>query len=297
MTAGLDNVSVEGIEVSADNLDTAAAAAIYREHGCLVVRGLMVDYIDEICREIDHVLAETIDLITEARQVPEGWSTPNGALLLPAPKGFPRDKQIMCLPISYRNSAVFFRSALDTRTLDLVEAVLGPNIELFHEGQSLVKEAVGGHPKHLHQDASYFEHRFEGPMGQLNYAVDTDLQNGALYVVPGSFRMGLLEHEDTFSHLGLNGHEWPWERATPIEGKAGDSIFFHVNCIHGSKPNWSDKPRPVFINRYRTADDYVVVGATSTENRKAAEAQREQATKDNQRGLMVRGFRTFDSNR
>ena len=62
-------------------------------------------------------------------------------------------------------------------------------------------------------------------------------------------------------------------------------------------PNWSDKPRPVFINRYRTAADYVVVGATSTENRKAAEAQREQATKDNQRGLMVRGFRTFDSNR
>ena len=42
MTAGLDNVSVEDIEISADNLDTAAAAAIYREHGCLVARGLRV---------------------------------------------------------------------------------------------------------------------------------------------------------------------------------------------------------------------------------------------------------------
>ena len=175
--------------------------------------------------------------------------------------------------------------------------MLGPDIELFTDGQSLVKEPVGGHPKHLHQDAAYFEHRYDGPVGQLNYAVDTGSQNGCLHVVPGSFKLGVMQHLDTFSHLGLNADEWTWDRALPVPGAAGDSIFFHVNCIHGSQPNQSDRPRPVFINRYRRADDYTVINATSVANRTEAEKNRDQARKDNQRGIMVRGFRAYNGNR
>lgn len=289
------------IDFQAEQLRDAAeltrAVEAYREHGCLVVRGLMSGHVARMAADVLGVIDQTIELIDQAKPVTEGWSTPNGSLLLPAPEGFPRDKQIMCLPINYRNSAEFFRSALNETVLDLAEAVLGPDIELFGEGQSLVKEAVGGHPKHLHQDAAYFEHKYDGPLAVLSYVVDTDLNNGCLHTVPGSHKMGVLQHEDTFSHLGLNGDEWPWERATPIEGKAGDSIVFHVNCIHGSKPNWSDAPRPVFIHRYRAAQDYVVVSATTTEKRAAAETKKEAARKENQLGLMVRGARKWDAAR
>jgi phytanoyl-CoA hydroxylase len=203
----------------------------------------------------------------------------------------------MVLAVNYFNSAAFFRSAFDERTVDIVEAILGANIELFLNGQCLYKEPVGGHPKHLHQDSAYFEHKFEGPVAALNYLVDTNLQNGALHVVPGSHRWGTLTHVDTFSHLGLDEDEWPWERSLPIEGTAGDTIFFHVRTIHGSKENYSDKPRPVTINRYRRADDYVIIGASTTAKRAEAEKKVEQAKKENQRGLMVRGFREFDSER
>lgn len=291
------NVTVSDIEVHADSLDVQRAAAIYKTHGCLVVRGLMKRWVPTLSEQIDAVIAETIELIPEARKVTEGWSTPNGSLLLPAPQGYHRDKQIMTLPINYRNSSAFFQSALDEKVLDVVEAALGPDIELFGEGQSLVKEPVGGHPKHLHQDAAYFEHRFEGPMATLNYVVDTDLNNGCLHVVPGSHKLEVLQHEDTFSHLGLNPDDWPWEKALPVEGKAGDTIFFHVKTIHGSKENHSQGNRPVFIHRYRRADDYIVVSGTTVENREAAAKQREQAKKDNQKGLMVRGFRRFDRER
>ena len=290
-------VALEDIEVSADTLDIEQAVAIYREHGCLVVRGLMTAYLDEMRSQIDRLIDESIGMLDRAKKVDEGWMTPNSALFIPAPKNFARDKQLMCLPMHYRNSSVLLQAAMDSRTLELVGAVLGPNVELFMEGQALVKEPVGGHPKHLHQDASYFEHKYEGPMAQLNYVVDTDLNNGALHVVPGSFKLGLLQHVDTFSHLGLAGDEWPWERALPVVGKAGDSIFFHVKCIHGSKPNWSHQPRPVYINRYRRADDYVVVSATTTAKRAAAEKKRGQASKEHQLGLMVRGFRDHDSER
>jgi phytanoyl-CoA hydroxylase len=266
----------------------------YREQGCLVVRGLMKPYIAELQRDIEATAAQSLSMLDRAEKITEGWKTPDGTLFLPAPPGYPRDKQIMVLAISYYTSAAFFRSAFDPKTVDIAEAILGPNIELFINGQCLYKEPVGGHPKHLHQDASYFEHRYEGPVGVLSYVVDTDLVNGALHVVPGSHRLGTLRHVDTFSHLGLDANEWPWERAVPIVGQAGDSIFFHVRCIHGSQENHSAKPRPVFINRYRRADDYVVVSATTTENRAEAEKRAAEAKKENQRGLMVRGFRPYE---
>src|SRR5579871_3083644 len=300
MTSGTNatvDVTVHDIEVSADDLDVSRAAAIYREHGCLVVRGLMTPYLAAIRQDIEAAAAQAIALLDRAQRVTEGWTTPDGTLFLPAPPGYPRDKQIMVLAISYYTSAAFFRSAFDEKAVDIVEAILGPNIELFINGQCLYKEPVGGHPKHLHQDSAYFEHRYDGPVGILNYVVDTDLVNGALHVVPGSHRFGTLKHVDTFSHLGLDEQEWPWERALPIVGQAGDAILFHVKTVHGSKENHSQQPRPVFINRYRAADDYVTISGTTTENRAENEKQAAEAKKENQRGLMVRGFRAYDPER
>jgi ectoine hydroxylase-related dioxygenase (phytanoyl-CoA dioxygenase family) len=296
-TAAPPSVSVSDIEVFADNLDRARAAAAYKEHGALVVRGLMKPYVEQIRADIEERAAMAVSMLDQAKQIVEGWYTPDGTLFLPAPKNFSRDKQIMVLSVRYTNSSAFFRSGMDERLLDLVEAIIGPDVEMFMDGQVLYKEPVGGHAKNLHQDAAYFEHRFEGPVGILCYAVDTDLNNGALHVIPGTHRMGVLPHVDTSSHLGLDERDWGWEKALPITGRAGDAIFFHVKTVHGSKPNFSNASRPVFIHRYRRADDYVVVSATTTEKRASAEKRLEEAKKENQMGFMVRGRRKFDPGR
>jgi phytanoyl-CoA hydroxylase len=288
-----NKVQISDLEVFAEDLDPERAAEIYRQHGCLIVRGLLKQYLPDLQRDIAATAEQSVAMLDQARQIPEGWVTPDGTLFLPAPPAFHRDKQIMVLAVSYQTSAAFFHTAFDKQLVDVVEAIIGPNIELFGQGQCLYKEPVGGHPKHLHQDSSYFEHRFEGPVGVLNYVVDTDLVNGALHVVPGSHRMGTLEHIDTFSHLGLDPNDWPWERAVPLVGSAGDSIFFHYRCIHGSKENHSTQPRPVFINRYRRPDDYVTVSATNAARRAEAEQKAEQTRKSGQRGVMVRGFRLY----
>lgn len=286
-------ITISDLEVFADRLEPSRAAAIYAEHGCLVVRGLMKDYVKRIQQDVEATAATAISLFDQAKKVAEGWVTPDGTLFLPAPPGFHRDKQIMVLPCSYTTSAAFFTSAFHPQLLDIMEAILGPDVELFMNGQCLYKEPVGGHPKHLHQDSAYFEHRFEGPVGVLSYVVDTDLVNGALYVAPGSHRLGQLRHVDTFSHLGLEEEEWPWDRALPVIGSAGDSIFFNVRTVHGSQENHSQQSRPVFIHRYRQPGDYVVVGATTTDNRAEAEKRAAAASKENQRGFMVRGFRPY----
>ena len=289
-------ISVADLEVSVENIEVSKAAEIFREHGCLVVRGLMKAYVDDMYRDIMTTVEEAIAELDQACKVPAGWMTPNNCLFLPAPENYDRDKQIMTVGINYYTSSAFFATMIDTTALDLVEAILGPKIETFGAGQSLVKEPVGGHPKHLHQDSAYFEHKHGGPVAILSYVIDTNLDNGALHVVPDSQDLGQLPHIDTFSHLGLDEHEWPWEMAVPVEGKAGDSIFFSVKTVHGSKPNYSDKPRPVFINRYRDPDDFTVVSASSAAQRTNAERAAEEVKKrDEDRGLMVRGFRHHKS--
>jgi len=291
----VSNVTIKQIEVNADNLDITRAKSVYEEHGCLVVRGLSRLYAEAVRSDIESAAQQAISLLGQAKHTAEGWWTPEGTLFVPAPKGFKRDRQIWVLACNYRTSASFFRSAFDPQAVDLVREILGSDVELFGNGQCLYKEPVGGHPKALHQDSAYHEHKYEGPVAVLNYTIDTDLNNGALHVVPGSHRMGFIDHGgDSVGHLGLSEQDWPWERALAVCGRAGDGIFFGNNTVHGSKENYSTASRPVFVNRYRRADDYIVAGGTTPENRAKLMVK---DTKENELGLMVCGRRVYQPGR
>lgn len=152
----------------------------------------------------------------------------------------------------------------------------------------------------MHQDSAYFMFAKQGACATLNYAVDTSTQldNGPLYVVPGSHRWGHIEHIDTPSHLGLDSR-WTFEMGVPIDGTAGDAVFFNIHTVHGSTPNRSSKPRPSFINRYITADDYQTYFATDTVARKDARAKYEEGVAlgmlpDKERNIIVRGRRVWN---
>lgn len=291
----MTSTSIRDIEIDVNSIDPDQAATLYKVHGCLVVRGLMRRYAEQIRQDIMASVGTAVELLKAEKGVRtnEGLTTPDGTLFIPAPKGFSRDWQVMVTSCRYTSSAAFLRSALDPDLLEIVGAILGPDVELFLNGQCLVKEPAGGHPKHLHQDAAYFEHRFQGPVAVLSYAVPTTINRGALHVVPGSHTLEVLDHVDTESHLGLDPATWTLDKAVPIEGEAGDAIFFHVKTIHGSPPNYSDEARPVFIHRYRQANDYVIVDATTATNREEAERRAAEARKENQHGFMVLGRRRF----
>ena len=214
-------VSLADIELQAAELDTARAAAIYAEHGCLVVRGLMRAYAAAIGGDVVRTMEQAIRLYEAGRYTESavGLSTPDGTLLIPAPEGFARAWQVMVTSCKYTTSSAFLRSAFDPALLAVVQAILGGEVELFGEGQTLCKEPAGGHPKLLHQDASYFEHKYEGPVGVLCYTIPTTVERGALHVVPGSHRLDILEHVDTESHLGLDPAQWTFDRGAANRGR------------------------------------------------------------------------------
>jgi phytanoyl-CoA hydroxylase len=176
--------------------------------------------------------------------------------------------------------------------LDLVEAIIGPNVELWKWGQCVYKQPQTGVPKSLHQDEYYFQHRYHSTVGVLTYAIDTDLTNGALQIVPGSHNLGVLEHYDD-QHAGFALDASWWQQALPIPGKAGDSILFHGLTIHGSEENRSDRPRPVFIQRYRRTNDFCTINVGTMAERREAERNPRTTKSDDDWGLIVRGVRLY----
>jgi len=293
MSALTDPIHVERLELSADGMNISTAGEIYREYGAVVIRGLMRPHVAPILREIEFLLQQAISLLPEAvasDKHANAWTTPDGTLFNEDPRQ-PGKKVINSLRVNAQTSGAFTHALLDTRLLDIIEAILGPDIELWKWGQCVYKQPQTGVPKSLHQDGYYFEHKYQTPLAVLTYAIDVDQTNGPLFVIPGSHKQGLIEHvDDRWAGFALSDPQW-WERAVAIEGRAGDAILFHTNTVHGSPENRSDRPRPVFIQRYRRADDFCVIDVGNVEARRAAEQHPRTQKGDDDWGLMVRGIR------
>eukprot|EP00746_Dinoflagellata_sp_MGD_P003934 gnl/MRDRNA2_/MRDRNA2_107617_c0_seq1.p1 gnl/MRDRNA2_/MRDRNA2_107617_c0~~gnl/MRDRNA2_/MRDRNA2_107617_c0_seq1.p1 ORF type:complete len:393 (+),score=75.41 gnl/MRDRNA2_/MRDRNA2_107617_c0_seq1:115-1293(+) len=322
--ASFNGITVDDLSVSVDDPDLVQkAVSIYNEHGCCVVRGLNRKYVPGIQEHADLLAQQSVSLLPQANFQPGvGWVTPDGTLFVPTPKEhmerLGRDKQIMVLGLDYYSSSALVQAATDEKCLDIVSGILGPNIELFGKGQCFYKEPAGGNPKLLHQDSAYFEFKNQGVVGTLNYAVDTTrgLNNGPLYVIPGTHKIGgfgcdrpgayhgrskdfaYIQHVDTRSHLALDPQYWTFDEAIPIDGEAGDTILFHMNCVHGSTPNFSDKPRATFINRYLACDDEQIIFATDAKMRAEAELAADNNETDKMpkqdNGFIVRGRKLYD---
>jgi len=283
------------LEVSVDSLNPLQAAEIYRQHGVVVVRGMSRSHVEPVLRDMEEILAQSVSLLPQAVKTAKHkatWFTPDGSTFNEDPN-HAGTMVVNSLKFNALVSAAFLQSLLNPQLLDVVEAILGPDIELWKWGQCIYRQPDSGVPKSLHQDECYFEHAQHSPMAVLSYTVNVDLVNSPLYVVPGSHKLGVLEHiDDQWSGFALEDASW-WDRAVPITGQAGDAILFHGLTIHGSPANRSNRPRPVFIQRYRRADDYCVIDAGSVAVRREAEQRRLSAKGQGDWGLMVRGLRRY----
>lgn len=289
------SVSVSDLELHSDSLDVQRAAAIYGEHGALVVRGLSKAFVEPLRRQMEQMLEQAVSLLPQAVSVERhaaSWATPDGAQFNDDPN-HPGRKVINSLNFNAMVSGTFLQALLNPHLLDVVEAIIGPDIELWKWGQCIYRQPDSGVPKSLHQDEYYFEHKHQSTVAVLSYAIDVDMQNSPLMVVPGSHKLGLIDHvNDEWAGFALEDNSW-WDRAIPITGQAGDAIFFTGATIHGSPANRSDRPRPVFIQRYRRADDFCIIDVANIADRANAAANPIPNKTDDDWGLMVRGLRRY----
>ena len=141
---------------------------------------------------------------------------------------------------------VFLALATNSRILDIVESLIGPDIKLF--GSQCFMKPPGGIEKPYHQDSAYFSIEPRDLVTCWTALDDATIANGCLWVIPGSHRIGLLDHDQPWNvgdrvDMQVRDEQIDYSREVPNELKAGNCSFHHSMLLHRSGPNKTQTSR------------------------------------------------------
>ena len=167
----------------------------------------------------------------------------------------------------HRFSALVRSHIRDPRQLDAVTQIVGS--DLFCPNDLYFFKPPGtGQPIAWHQDSWYFRNTYVSSIGdaieQASIGTwlaldDADEENGCLWVIPGSHRLGVIDHsqvEESDKYLlqkRVTVSDEMEERAIPVEVPKGALVFFNNALLHRSTPNRSDRFRRAYIVHYMKA--------------------------------------------
>jgi ectoine hydroxylase-related dioxygenase (phytanoyl-CoA dioxygenase family) len=218
---------------------TESQVAQFREDGYVRAGKLLDDAQTESLRsEYDRIFAEARsdgrfrNLASDASDDDDANSGTKGQML-----------QItqMC-----ERSLLFRRLLFDDRILDIVEDLIGPNIQLFHD-QALYKPAHNGEAVFWHQDNAYWQ-CFPAQLVSCWLTLDdVDVDNGAMQVIPRSHLKAVEHHksEDSSVLFDIGGEVDP-SNAIVVDLPAGGAMFHHCQTLHYTQPNRTDRQRRAF---------------------------------------------------
>ena len=138
---------------------------------------------------------------------------------------------------------LFFNTLLyNPQILDIVEDLMGPNIQLFHDFILRKPDRHGG-AVFWHQDNQAWQSMPPNNITCWIALDDADAENGALHYIAGSHRdtLGLsVDEEGRLEDMDKLLAEGDQHVAAV---RAGGAVFHHCLTIHGSAPNNSDRIR------------------------------------------------------
>lgn len=148
----------------------------------------------------------------------------------------------------------FFDFATDPDLLDLVSAVIGPDIVLWASSVFCKPPGVGLEVP-WHQDGQYWPIRPRATVTVWIALDDVTRENGCMRVIPGSHRMGEFSHqvsdrEDLVLSNVLDDPRIDLTQAYDVTLEAGQLSLHDANLVHGSQPNRSQHRRAGFALRY-----------------------------------------------
>lgn len=224
---------------------TPEQLAFYRENGYLLVRGLLTPEEAAFYRRECHALAERLSAQTS---IDATWNSAREGVA-----GATETRVLHCHNVQFY-SAAFSRLIVDPRITDIAAEIIGsPNVQLHHT-KMFIKPPEKGSPFPMHQDAPYFPHARHSMIAVILHFDDAPIEKGCVRVVPGSHKLGLLEHSPEGGwHLPFS--EYPVESAVPCEAQAGDALFFSYLTIHGSGLNTSSEARTTLLIQMRDPTD------------------------------------------
>ncbi len=169
-------------------------------------------------------------------------------------------------PIAHHQ--VFYDLVFNPRILDVVENLIGPNIQLHHTKLNLKPPSNAEARIEWHQDYPFFPHTNFDLLAVMIYMDDSTEENGCLTIIPGSHKWGPRNH--LFAKDGAFSSQLEDKtvvddstRWLPVPVPAGGMELHHCNMLHSSTANRGMRPRSAMVIQYRAADNVAVGGSTS----------------------------------
>lgn len=160
-------------------------------------------------------------------------------------------------------SGVWLDLVRDARLLDMVEGLIGSNIQVYYS-QLMMKAPRQGFTAPWHQDAAFFPHGRSRVLACSVAIDDATIENGCISVIPGSHRLGLINHYDeagVFTGIVCDHNDFDPRTAVSLTAKAGSVLFWHSLTLHSSPPNRTDTPRRILVIEYKDPADRLLAGS------------------------------------
>ncbi|MBX3012288.1 MAG: phytanoyl-CoA dioxygenase family protein [Caldilineaceae bacterium] len=230
---------------------TKQHADFYREHGYLVIENALTP-------------AEVATLRTETVQICRGQRGQVHGLppVLPGESDDEVIQRTICVHFPHKLSPVMYDFLAHPTIVEVLTRTIGPNIKCM---QSMLFIKAAGKPGQAwHQDEGFIPTR-DRSLGAAWMALDdATVDNGCLWVLPGSHKRGILwphrEHSDLRFDCVVESYEFPFrdEDAIPVEVKAGAIVFFNGYLLHRSLPNVAQGGfRRSLVNHYCSAETFL----------------------------------------
>jgi phytanoyl-CoA hydroxylase len=231
---------------------TARQIDRYREAGAIVVEGVLDDGTRALMK---NVLA---DLVERSRGV-----IAHDSVYDLEPGHSSDEPRVRRIKTPHRVHPVFAEFMRSPGLLGIVRQLLGESVRL-HGSKLNLKVPGYGSPVEWHQDWPFYPHTNDDLLAVGVMLDDTSVENGALYVMPGTHRGPTHDHHGAdgrfcgamdFEAAGLR-----FEDAVPCVGPAGSCSFHHVRLVHGSAQNRSSRPRGLLLYEMAAADAFPLMG-------------------------------------
>jgi phytanoyl-CoA hydroxylase len=228
----------------------------YDMNGCAVVPGLLT--------------ADEVDgLRTEALRICRGDLGPVDGLTPPEP-GDTDDiiiRRYLCIHFPHKLSSVMADSLSHKSIVDVLVRVIGPDVKAM---QSMLFTKGEGKPGQAwHQDEMFIPTRDRSLTAAWIALDDATVDNGCLWVLPGSHKRGVIypnrEHSDERFDCSIEAYDFPYhdDDAVPVEVPAGSVVFFNGYLLHRSLPNTGRHGmRRALVNHYMSATSRLPWGQT-----------------------------------
>jgi phytanoyl-CoA hydroxylase len=211
-------------------LITAAQKKQYEQEGYIIFENLFgAEEIDGLRTIVDEIDEETERKLKQIGQ--QGISIPN---------------QINFTAHIHRKHPQIKQFIAQDKFVQITTELLGPDVKLYWD-QSVYKRPEADRDFPWHQDNGY------APIDPQHYLTcwlaleDATIENGCIWIQPGSHHQGLVEHKKTDIGLQCYFGEDP---GMPVPLTKGSMVAFHSLLFHRSTPNLSDSTRKGYIVQY-----------------------------------------------